>query len=141
MPLLGVLHPPLPLPMPAPGPLQHNDPFRNNFAPALPVYQHLPPHLAQAVAQLPPLPVAPRRGRGHGRGHIQEQNHPANLAQAAAALPPLPVAPLYGRRPIHYIPPPIPNLPLAPLNVSDFYIILIFIIITYSIIAFSFANS
>ena len=64
---------PFPLPaLPAPiGPIQFNDPFQNNYAPplqnnnpAIPAYQHLPAHLAQALAQLPPLqPIGRRRGR------------------------------------------------------------------------------
>ena len=75
---------PFPLPLPAApvGPVQFNDPFQNNFAPApAPVYNHLPAHLAQAVAQLPPLqPVNRARRRGAA---------PAHLAQAAAQLPAL----------------------------------------------------
>ena len=85
--MLGVLHPAQPLPVP--GPLQHEDPFQNNFVPAPepPAYQHLPAHLAQALAQLPPL----HRGRGRNQPAMPVYQHlPAHLAQAVAALPPLP---------------------------------------------------
>ena len=55
---------------PVAGPVQHDDPFDANYAqpPAPPVYQHLPPDLAQRLAALPPL--LPVRGRGRGRGQI-----------------------------------------------------------------------
>ena len=80
-------------PAPPIGPIQFNDPFQNNFAlpPAVvqpqnnhpaPAYRHLPAHLAQAVAQLPPLqPV----GRVHG--HPRRQMDPP-------ALPPVPSLPM-----------------------------------------------
>jgi len=89
-PQLNLPPQPFPLPAPAPpvGPIQFNDPFQNNYAPA-PVYNHLPAHLAQAVAQLPPLQPINRGRRGRGRGHIAHQHLPAHLAQAAAQLPPL----------------------------------------------------
>ena len=49
------------------GPLQFHDPFQNNYAPApAPAYHHLPPNLALAITQLPPL-IQPTRGRGRGR--------------------------------------------------------------------------
>ncbi len=60
--------PPQPFPLAAAalpvGPIQSNDPFQNNYAPApapatapapAPVYHYLPAHLAQAAANLPPL--------------------------------------------------------------------------------------
>ena len=54
---------------PVAGPVQHDDPFNVNYAqpPVPPVYQHLPPDLAQRLAALPPL--IPVHGRGRGRGH------------------------------------------------------------------------
>ncbi len=80
--------PPQPFPLPANalpvGPVQFNDPFQNNYAPPpASIYQHLPAHLAQAVANLPPLlPVRGRgRGRPRGRGNYLNwrpvQNSPA----------------------------------------------------------------
>jgi hypothetical protein len=72
------------------GPIQFNDPFQNNYAPAAaPVYNHLSAHLAQAVAQLPPLQRINRGRRERGRGHITHQYLPVHLAQTAAQLPPL----------------------------------------------------
>ena len=59
----------LPAPAPLAGPTQFDDPFLNNFAAPPPRFQHLPAHLAQAVAQLPPL--QPTRGRGQrGRPRV-----------------------------------------------------------------------
>ncbi len=57
------------------GPVQFNNPFQNNYAPApAPVYHHLPINLAQAAANLPPL--LPVRGRGRPRGRANNnQNH------------------------------------------------------------------
>ena len=98
--------PPQPFPLAAAalpvGPIQSNDPFQNNYAPApapatapapAPVYHYLPAHLAQAAANLPPLqPV--NRGRGR-RGRLTPapgpvfHHLPAHVAQAAAQLPPL----------------------------------------------------
>src|SRR5882757_10875413 len=101
--------------------------------PPAPVYNHLPAHLAQQLAALPPLP---QRGRGCGRGYGRappapasapapadvndpfaapppvvphHYNHlPAHLAQQLAALPPL------GRgRGNGVAPPPVPFPNLA----------------------------
>jgi len=83
--------PPRPFPLPAAalpvGPIQFNDPFQNNYAPApapAPAYRHLPVNLAQAAANLPPL--IPVRGRGCPRGRA---NHYQNWAPVQI-LPPLP---------------------------------------------------
>jgi len=71
----------LPAALPPPiEPIQFNDPFQNNYAPApapAPVYQHLPLNLAQAVANLPPLLPVGRRGRGRprGRGNYYQNNN------------------------------------------------------------------
>jgi hypothetical protein len=59
-------------PPPQIGPTQSNDPFQNNYAPPATIppqnaYHHLPAHLAQAVAQLPPLQPVRRRGRRQRR--------------------------------------------------------------------------
>ena len=80
----------IPPPAPPAGPLQFNDSFLNNYVspppPPInpmfqpPVYQHLPPNLAQALAQLPPLvPIrgSRDRGRGHGRGRGHPPAHPS----------------------------------------------------------------
>ncbi len=82
--------PPQPFPLPAPAPpigqIQFNDPFQNNYAPPpVPIYQHLPAHLAQAAANLPPLLPARGRGRGHprGRGNFYQNNN------WAPAIPPV----------------------------------------------------
>jgi len=73
VPLLPPLPQPFQLPTaPSVGPLQFRDPFQANYAPA-PVYQHLPAHLAQAVAQLPKLLPVHGRHRGH---HMQNQIYP-----------------------------------------------------------------
>jgi len=80
--------PPQPFPLPAfpalIGSIQFNDPFRNNYAPplqnnnpAIPAYQHLSAHLAQALAQLPPLqPI------GHCHGCQRHQPDPPELPPA-----------------------------------------------------------
>lgn len=70
----------LPAAVPPVGPIQFNDPFQNNYAPApAPVYHHLPRDLAQAVANLPPLlPVRGRgRGRPRGRANYNQNNNRA----------------------------------------------------------------
>ena len=89
--------PPLPFPLPAAaqpvGPIQFNDPFQINFAPApapAPAYHHLPAHLAQAVAQLPPLQPVNR----HRRGPIPAPALPARLP---------PLQPVNQNRRGHYI--------------------------------------
>ena len=130
VPILDVPYPALPMPPALAGPSQHHDPFRNNFAPAPQVYGHLPAHLAQALAQLPPLPT-----HGHGRGRGQQQ--PLNftqLAQAAAALPPLAPLTICGHYQNLYVPAPVPA-PLPP--VCNTYMIFnsynnIFIIVSAS---------
>jgi hypothetical protein len=74
--------------------------------------------LAQALAQLPPLPS---RGRGRSR-NLQQPAMPLNpalLAHATAALPPLPAPPLPGRPYVHYAPAPIPDAPPPVLNVCN----------------------
>ncbi len=91
--------PPQPFALPAAtvpiGPIQFDDPFQNNYAPApapapAPVYHHLPAHLAEAVAQLPPLQPLNRSKRGRAPAPAPSYHHfPAHLAQAAAQLPAL----------------------------------------------------
>ena len=73
-----LIHAPHNIP-PVAGPVQHDDPFNANYAqpPAHPVYQHLPPDLAQRLAALPPLLPVYGRGCGHGHGQPPVQN--ANL--------------------------------------------------------------
>ena len=128
VPILNVPYPVLPMPPALAGPSQHQDPFRNNFAPAPQAYGHLPAHLAQALAQLPPLPT---RGRGRGRGQ-QQPLLPLNPTHAPAPLPPLPALPPRDYRYIHYAPAPIPNLPPTALNVCNtYYMPFIFILISF----------
>ena len=86
--MLGVLYPAQPFP--SPGPLQYEGPFQNNFVPAPepPAYQHLPAHLAQALAQFPPL----HHGHDQNQPAMPVYQHlPAHLAQAVVALPSFPV--------------------------------------------------
>jgi hypothetical protein len=66
--------------------------------PPVPVYNHLPAHLAQQLAALPPLPQR-GRGRGRGRGRAPPAPVPANINDPFAA--PLPVAPHYNHLPPH----------------------------------------
>jgi len=96
--------PPQPFALPAiapiVGPVQFDDPFQNNYAPAsaststpapAPVYNHLPAHLAQALAQLPPLqPVRRGRGRAAPTFTTPVVHHSIDLTQAVPHLPPLP---------------------------------------------------
>ena len=96
--------PPQPFPLPAAaqpvGPIQFNDPFQINYAPA-PAYHHLPAHLAQAVAQLPPLQPVNRHRRGlpaqvpplqpvnqNRRGHYIQNNNWMPV-QFQPAVPPV----------------------------------------------------
>jgi len=112
------------IPPPIIGPIQFNDPFQNNYAPApAPVYHHLPAHLAHAVAQLPPLqPVnRGRRGRGRGRGFPVQNNNrapapvpayhhlSAHLVQAVAQLPLLQPG-RHQLNPNNNLPPAIPEI-------------------------------
>src|SRR5260370_16113433 len=97
-PQLDLPPPPFPLPAAVPpiGPIQFNDPFQNNYVPAsapAPACHHLPAHLVQAVAQLPPLQPVRRRGRGRSINAIQNNNR-------AAAPAPAP-APAYQHLPLH----------------------------------------
>ena len=70
----------LPAVAPIVGPIQFDDPFQNNYAPtpapAPAVYHHLPAHLAQAVANLPPLLPVRGRGRGRPRGRGNYNQNP-----------------------------------------------------------------
>jgi hypothetical protein len=81
---------PFPLPLPAPvppvGPTQFNDPFQNNYAPAA-AYQHLPAHLAQAVANIPPLQPVNRGRRGISHPIIQNNNRAPAPAATYHHLP------------------------------------------------------
>ena len=78
------MEPTVPLPLfhaqhntpPIAGPVQHDDPFNANYAqpPAPPVYQHLPPDLAQRLAALPPLLPIHGHGRGRGQPPVWNEN-------------------------------------------------------------------
>ncbi len=86
---------PLPLfhaPPSVAGPVQHDDPFNANYAqpPAHPVYQHLPPDLAQRLAALPPLLPVHSRGCGCGHGHGQPPVWNANLPHQNPPVQPMP---------------------------------------------------
>jgi hypothetical protein len=68
-------------------------------APSVPVYSHLPPHLAQALANLPPLnPPAQRGRRRHVTTSIPTLAPAFDLAQRVANLPPLNPPVQRGRR-------------------------------------------
>ena len=86
VPRLDVSQPAHSLPPFAPGPVQHNDPFQNNYAPAPAVYQHLPAHLAQRLAQLPPLPAASSRGRGRGHSYGHGNNNVFHINQPVVCV-------------------------------------------------------
>ena len=70
-------------------------------APSVPVYSHLPPHLAQALANLPPLnPMGQRGGRRQVTASIPALAPAFDLAQRVANLPPLiPIGQRGRRRP------------------------------------------
>ena len=83
----------------ATGPAQYDNPFNANYAPPLPVYQHLPQDLAQRYAALPPLRPTHGHGRGRGRGHVHnpapEVNPIQNQPIVPNPVPPLPNVCIY----------------------------------------------
>jgi hypothetical protein len=127
--------------------------------PPAPVYNHLPAHLAQQLAALPPLL---QRGRGRGRGHGRappvpvpanvndpfaaplpvaphHYNHlPAHLAQQLAALPPLgrgngiapPPVPFPNAAVQYPALPPLPPPPVVCIQFHNIYINLLIMALT-----------